>query len=90
MQTNPDDLDDEKKKDLLANFQRLDGSEMRTRFDMHETPPDILITNFSMLSIMLMREIESPLLEKTRNWLSCTTEFDGGLTELEVAIEKKE
>jgi hypothetical protein len=42
-------------KDLLANFQRLDGAEMRSRFDMQETPPDILITNFSMLSIILMR-----------------------------------
>lgn len=89
LEANPDNLNNEKKKDLLANFQRLDGSEMRTRFDMHETPPDILITNFSMLSIMLMREIESPFLEKTRNWLSCTTEFDGGLSELEVAVEKK-
>jgi ATP-dependent helicase YprA (DUF1998 family) len=89
LQVNPDNLNDEQQKDLLANFQRLDGAEMRTRFDMHETPPDILITNFSMLSIMLMREIESPLLENTRKWLSCTTEFDEELTELEVAIEKK-
>ena len=76
LQTNPDNLNDEKKKDLLANFQRLDGAEMRTRFDMHETPPDILITNFSMLSIMLMRAIEDPILEKTKQWLSCTTESD--------------
>jgi len=89
LQTNPDNLNDEKKKDLLANFQRLDGAEMRTRFDMQDTPPDILITNFSMLSIMLMREIERPLLEKTKQWLSCTTEFDKALTEPEIAIEKK-
>jgi ATP-dependent helicase YprA (DUF1998 family) len=86
---NPDNLNDEKKKDLLANFQRLDGTEMRTRFDMHETPPDILITNFSMLSIMLMREIERPLLDKTRQWLSCTTEFDAELNAEEIEQEKQ-
>lgn len=89
LQTNPDNLNDEKKKDLLANFQRLDGAEMRTRFDMQDTPPDILITNFSMLSIMLMREIERPLLEKTRQWLSCTTESDVELNAEEIEFEKK-
>lgn len=89
LHANPDNLNDEEKKDLLANFQQLDGAEMRTRFDMHDTPPDILITNFSMLSIMLMREIESPILEKTKQWLSCTTEFDRSLTNLEISLEKK-
>lgn len=89
LQTNPDNLNDEKKKDLLANFQRLDGAEMRTRFDMQDTPPDILITNFSMLSIMLMREIERPLLEKTRQWISCTTESDIELNAEEIELEKK-
>ena len=89
LQTNPDNLNDEKKKDLLANFQRLDGAEMRTRFDMHETPPDILITNFSMLSIMLMRAIEDPILEKTKQWLSCTTESDVELNAEEIELEKK-
>jgi DEAD/DEAH box helicase domain-containing protein len=89
LQANPDNLNDEKKKDLLANFQRLDGAEMRTRFDMQDTPPDILITNFSMLSIMLMRAIESPLLEKTRQWLSCSTESDVELNAEEIELEKK-
>lgn len=89
LQDNPDNLNDEQKKDLLANFQRLDGAEMRTRFDMQETPPDILITNFSMLSIMLMREIERPLLEKTKQWLSCYSEFDTELTNEEREVEKK-
>lgn len=36
----------------------------------HEvTPPDILITNYSMLNIMLMRSIERPIFEATRDWL---------------------
>jgi DEAD/DEAH box helicase domain-containing protein len=86
---NSDNKTDEQKKDLLANFQRLDGGEMRTRFDMQETPPDILITNFSMLSIMLMREIDNPLLEKTKEWLSCETEFDNELSEEQIIAEKK-
>jgi ATP-dependent helicase YprA (DUF1998 family) len=36
----------------------VDGAEMRSRFDMPFAPPDILITNYSMLSIMLMRDID--------------------------------
>ncbi len=42
---------------------------MRSRWDMQETPPDILITNYSMLSIMMMREIDEPIFEKTKKWL---------------------
>ena len=86
---NPDNKTEQELKDLLANFQRLDGAEMRTRFDMQETPPDILITNFSMLSIMLMRTNDIPLLEKTKDWLSCTTEFDADLKPEEIEKEKK-
>lgn len=44
-------------------------AEMVTRWDMQEYPPDILITNFSMLSIMLMREIESNIFESTKEWV---------------------
>lgn len=57
--------------ELKSFFQRLDGTEMRCRFDMQAAPPDIMITNFSMLSIMLMREIDNPVFEKTRQWLAC-------------------
>jgi DEAD/DEAH box helicase domain-containing protein len=51
-------------------FPRLDGSEMRSRWDMQDSPPDILITNFSMLSIMLMRDADKGIFDKTRDWLS--------------------
>ncbi len=51
-------------------FPRLDGGEMWSRWDMQENPPDILITNYSMLNIMLMRGIESNIFESTRAWLS--------------------
>ncbi len=58
-------------KDLKSFFQRLDGSEMRCRFDMQLAPPDIMITNYSMLSIMLMRTVDSGIFEQTKSWLSC-------------------
>ncbi len=63
------------RESMKYTFQRLKGdenrvsSEMRSRFDMQQTPPDILITNYSMLAIMLMRAVESPMIEKTRKWL---------------------
>jgi len=51
-------------------FQSLDGAEMWSRWDMQDAPPDILITNYSMLNIMLMRSIENPIFDQTRQWLS--------------------
>ncbi|MGK3998912.1 DEAD/DEAH box helicase [Sorangium sp. So ce1024] len=32
-------------------------------------PPDVLITNYSMLEYMLMRPIERPIFDETRTWL---------------------
>ncbi|MEG4284604.1 DEAD/DEAH box helicase [Microcoleus sp. A006_D1] len=57
-------------EDVRFFFPRLDGSEMRCRWDMKDSPPDILITNYSMLSIMLMRDIERDIFEKTKEWLN--------------------
>ena len=42
---------------------------MRSRWDMQDHPPDILITNFSMLSVMLMRDADEGIFEKTKHWL---------------------
>ena len=50
-------------------FPSIDGSEQVSRWDMQAHPPDILITNVSMLSAMLNREVEAPIFEKTREWL---------------------
>lgn len=55
---------------ILDYFQNPDGSEMWSRWDMHDSPPDILITNYSMLNIMLMRSIEDNFFESTRRWLA--------------------
>lgn len=58
-------------KELKSFFQRLDGTEMRSRFDMQVAPPDIMITNYSMLSIMLMRDIDKGIFNETKQWLAC-------------------
>ncbi len=50
-------------------FPRLDGAEMWSRWDMQDSPPDILITNYSMLNIMLMRTLEADIFRLTRDWL---------------------
>lgn len=46
-----------------------DSAEMILRCDMQETPPDILITNYSMLNIMTMRSAEAAIFAKTKEWL---------------------
>lgn len=50
-------------------FPRVDGSELLTRWDIQETPPDILITNVSMLGAMLNREVDAKIFTETRHWL---------------------
>ena len=63
------DEEREAAREIAYFFPHLDGAEMRSRWDMQEYPPDILITNYSMLSIMLMREVDSPIFKRTRKWL---------------------
>lgn len=49
---------------------RPDGPEMYSRWDMQQAPPDILITNYSMLDYMLLRPIEGDIWDLTRDWLN--------------------
>ena len=46
-----------------------DDSELLTRHEVQLAPPDLLVTNYSMLEYMLMRPIERPIFDKTREWL---------------------
>jgi DEAD/DEAH box helicase domain-containing protein len=62
-------VDDE----LLAQFSDPRSGEMLTRWDMVAAPPDVLVTNYSMLNAMLMRDLEDPLFERTARWIA-----DGG------------
>jgi len=45
-------------------------AEFITRFEMQDYPPDILITNYSMLEYMLMRKREANIWNKTKEWLN--------------------
>lgn len=61
------ELDD---NDLMSQFQDPYAGELVTRWDMISTPPDVLVTNYSMLNVMLMRDVEEPIFESTRRWLA--------------------
>ncbi len=47
-----------------------DDSELLTRHEVQEATPDLLVTNYSMLEYMLMRPIERPIFNQTREWLA--------------------
>lgn len=51
-----------------GEFQRAvtlpDDSELLTRHEVQVAPPDLLVTNYSMLEYMLMRPIERPIFDK--------------------------
>jgi DEAD/DEAH box helicase domain-containing protein len=50
-------------------FPAVDGAELVSRWDIQQTPPDILITNVSMLGAMLNREVDESIFETTKQWL---------------------
>jgi ATP-dependent helicase YprA (DUF1998 family) len=60
-------------KDSQGNFVRAiigaNDSEALTRHEVLEAPPDLLVTNYSMLEYMLMRPLERPVFDATRQWL---------------------
>src|SRR5205807_8699337 len=54
-----------------ASFQTSPAdSELLTRQEMQDRPPDILVTNYSMLEYMLLRPIDAPIFNRTRTWLA--------------------
>ncbi len=53
-----------------GNWPIVGGPEMLCRWDMQAAPPDILVTNYSMLEYMLIRPIENPIFEATKDWLA--------------------
>ena len=46
-----------------------DDTELLTRHEVQAAPPDLLITNYSMLEYMMMRPIERPVFDMTRAFL---------------------
>lgn len=74
-----EELDAVKEQTSFIRRMTPDAAEMFHRWEMQATPPDILVTNISMLSIMLMRNrnpnikgdrADSDIFERTREWLS--------------------
>jgi ATP-dependent helicase YprA (DUF1998 family) len=61
-------------QDKDGNFKRCvmrpEDPELFTRHEVQAAPPDILVTNYSMLEYMLMRPLERPIFDNTREWLA--------------------
>lgn len=59
--------------DKNGDFKRCvtlpEDPELFTRHEVHGAPPDVLVTNYSMLEYMLMRPLERPIFDRTREWL---------------------
>ncbi len=59
--------------DRNGDFKRCvtlpEDPELITRHEVHAAPPDVLVTNYSMLEYMLMRPLERPIFDRTREWL---------------------
>lgn len=51
-----------------------EDAELVTRFEMQSCCPDILITNYSMLEYMLLRQQERNFWEDTKRWLAVSAE----------------
>jgi ATP-dependent helicase YprA (DUF1998 family) len=48
--------------------------ELVTRHEVQSAPPDVLVTNYSMLEYMLMRPLERPIFDATREWLEANAD----------------
>jgi ATP-dependent helicase YprA (DUF1998 family) len=48
--------------------------ELFTRQEMQHQPPDVLVTNYSMLEYMLLRPVEAPIFDRTAEWLEAAAE----------------
>jgi DEAD/DEAH box helicase domain-containing protein len=60
--------------DVRSQFSDPSNGEMMTRWDMIDAVPDIMITNVSMLNVMMMRDCEDEIFEQTRAWLAASPE----------------
>ena len=60
--------------DITCQFPDPRRGELLTRWDMLASPPDILVTNYSMLNVILMRQREESIFESTRRWLEASQE----------------
>ncbi len=61
---------DRKTGEFIRAVTLQNDSELLTRHEVQSAPPDLLVTNYSMLEYMLMRPIERPIFDMTREWLA--------------------
>jgi len=61
---------DRKTGEFVRGMTMPDDSELLTRHEIQSSPPDLLVTNYSMLEYMLMRPIERPIFDRTHEWLA--------------------
>lgn len=59
-----------KTDEFVRAVMQPDDPELLTRHEVLAAPPDVLITNYSMLEYMLMRPLERPVFDHTRQWLA--------------------
>lgn len=69
MEADYDAISAEISGDQLDLFSDPRRNELVHRLDFVESPPDILISNYAMLNVMLMREHEERMFAQTRQWL---------------------
>jgi hypothetical protein len=55
--------------DFVRAVLQPEDAELLTRHEVLVSPPDLLVTNYSMLEYMLMRPLERPIFDATRQWL---------------------
>lgn len=55
--------------EFVRAIARPNDSELITRHEVQAAPPDLLVTNYSMLEYMLMRPIERSIFDATKAWL---------------------
>ncbi|MFC8655386.1 DEAD/DEAH box helicase [Streptomyces parvus] len=56
--------------EFIRAITRPEDPELLTRHEVLAEPPDVLITNYSMLEYMMMRPLERPVFDATRDWLA--------------------
>ncbi len=58
--------------EIAIQFSSPSSTEMLCRWDMVSSAPDIMVTNYSMLNAMLMRDTEERLFADTATWLAAS------------------
>lgn len=59
---------------LKRAIERLTDTELLTRHEIQTAPPDVLVTNYSMLEYMMLRPIERGIFDATRDFFSAYPE----------------